>query len=106
MFGFISSPILIILIVLCTGFFLSLTLVSDAQLPFVRRLCLGASLVALSVGVAAALFFDKATIGFQFMSTFYLVPQANLSLALGVDGLSFVFLILTLITFPPLFLAA
>lgn len=40
------------------------------------------------------------------MSSFNFVPEYNLSFAVGVDGLSFVFLILTLITFPPLFLAA
>lgn len=105
MLGFLTSPILAIISILGAGFVLSL-LAPASRADAIRQICLAASLLALLVGVAAALAFDKATIGFQFMSTFNLVPQSNLSLALGVDGLSFVFLILTLITFPPLFLAA
>lgn len=105
MLGFLSSPILAIISILGFGFILAL-LAPVSRIDAIRQVCLSVSLLALCVGVAAALAFDKTTIGFQYMSTFNLVPQSNLSLALGVDGLSFVFLILTLITFPPLFLAA
>jgi len=105
MFTFLSSPVVTILSILGFGFILAL-LASSTKTTAIRQICLVASLSALSVGLASALSFDKATIGFQFLSTFNLVSQYNVSLALGVDGLSFVFLLLTLITFPPLFLAA
>jgi NADH:ubiquinone oxidoreductase subunit 4 (subunit M) len=52
------------------------------------------------------LLFDKAAAGYQFMSSTGFVAEYNSSFALGVDGLSYVFLLLTLFTFPFLFLAA
>lgn len=102
---FITSPIVTIISILSVGFILVL-LASVTKIMAIRQICLAASLLALCVGVFSALVFDKATIGFQFLNTFSFAPQYNVSLSLGVDGLSFVFLILTLITFPPLFLAA
>jgi len=50
--------------------------------------------------------FDKATVGYQYMSSIGFIAEYNSALALGVDGLSYVFLVLTLFTFPFLFLAA
>lgn len=97
----LQFPILAVIATLGSGLALTLLAVHSS-----RQICLFFSLVALFIGVAAAVPFDKATLGFQFMNTFNLLSSRNLSLALGVDGLSFVFLILTLVTFPPLFLAA
>lgn len=105
MFAVLYSPIISILGILTLGFTLSL-FASATKVAAIRQICLLTSLLALSVGVASTLVFDKATIGFQFLSTYNVLPQHNLSLSLGVDGLSLVFLLLTLVTFPPLFLAA
>jgi NADH:ubiquinone oxidoreductase subunit 4 (subunit M) len=60
----------------------------------------------LIVGVCAGLTFDKSAVGFQYMASIGFVAEYNSAFALGVDGLSYVFLMLTLFTFPFLFLAA
>jgi NADH:ubiquinone oxidoreductase subunit 4 (subunit M) len=101
----LTSPIITIISVLVLAFFYSI-ISSAKHVAFVRQLCLSASLIALLVGVLAGFSFDKAAAGYQFMSSFSYLKQYNTSLALGVDGLSFVFLLLTLVTFPILFLAA
>ena len=67
---------------------------------------LGLSIWALFLGVYACLFFDKSTAGFQFPVEFTYLSQYNLALSFGVDGISMVFLLLTLFTFPFLFVAA
>lgn len=101
----LTSPLLSIVFVLGAGFFYAL-IARVEKTDTIRKICLTSSLLALLIGVLAVLSFDKAAAGYQFMSVFNYLPQYNLSFAVGVDGLSFVFLILTLVTFPPLFLAA
>jgi NADH-quinone oxidoreductase subunit M len=101
----LTHPLLTIIAIL--GFGLLYSLIIGANRPaLVGQVCLFVSLAALAVGIAAVLSFDKAAAGYQFMTSFSLVSTYNTSLSLGVDGLSFVFLILTLITFPVLFLTA
>jgi NADH:ubiquinone oxidoreductase subunit 4 (subunit M) len=50
--------------------------------------------------------FDKSLAGFQYISAYHVLPNYNLALTFGVDGLSMVFLLLTLFVFPVSFLAA
>jgi len=102
---FLTSPILTIVSVLGLAFFYAL-IIGSKDIKTIRRICLFASLAALFTGVLMGLSFDKAAAGYQFMSSFSFVAGYNTALAIGVDGLSFVFLILTLVTFPVLFLAA
>ena len=99
----VSSPLLSIVLILGVGVFEALATSSAAN---VRKLCLLSSLAALFIGILACLSFDKASVGYQLMCSFNFIPEYNLSFALGVDGLSFVFLLLTLATFPALFLSA
>lgn len=101
----LTSPLLSIVGVLGLGFFYALVIRVE-KVDVIRQICLASSLLALFIGVMSVLSFDKSVAGYQFMSSFNYMPQYNLSFAVGVDGLSFVFLLLTLITFPPLFLAA
>jgi NADH:ubiquinone oxidoreductase subunit 4 (subunit M) len=101
----LASPILTIVSVLSVAFFYALV-IGAQRTALIRQICLVASFVALFVGVLAALSFDKAAVGYQYMSTFSFTAEYNSAFALGVDGLSYVFLILTLFTFPFLFLAA
>jgi NADH:ubiquinone oxidoreductase subunit 4 (subunit M) len=98
-----TQPVLVIVLILSVTFVVAL-FSAPALLGAVKQACLAVSLLSLFVGILAALSFDKGTLGFQFMHVFTDVPQYNISLAVGVDGLSFVFLLLTLVTFPPLFL--
>jgi proton-translocating NADH-quinone oxidoreductase chain M len=99
------SPLLSIVAILLISFILSLITPAE-KISTIRTACLSASLLAVAVGLLACLSFDKGAIGYQFMSGFHFVPEYNLTFALGIDGLSFVFLLLTLLIFPVLFLSA
>lgn len=101
----LQSPVLARTLVLTFGFFFSLTL--PANRPEVLRLVvLATSFSALLIGLFACLSFDKASLGFQFLYRIDLLPQYNLALTLGVDGLSRAFIRLTLFIFPLCFLAS
>lgn len=71
-----------------------------------RQLCLAVSFLTLCIAILMGLSFDKAATGYQFVSSVSFVAEYNTSFAVGVDGLSYIFLVLTLFTFPFLFLAA
>ena len=101
----LTQPLLSIVAVLSVSFVFSLVLRAE-KIASIRLICLGASFAALAIGVSAGLSFDKGAAGYQFLSGFNFVEQYNLTFALGVDGLSFVFLLLTLFIFPILFLSA
>jgi len=100
-----TSPVLTIISILGLAFFYAL-IIGAQKIEIIRKICLFASFAALVVGVLAGLSFDKASVGYQYLSTFSYVAEYNSAFALGVDGLSYIFLILTLVTFPFLFLAA
>jgi len=101
----LSSPILTIVSILSLAFFYALV-ISAEKIELIRKICLSASFAALLVGILMALSFDKASTGYQCLSSFNFVSEYNSAFAIGADGLSYVFLVLTLTTFPFLFLAA
>jgi len=72
---------------------------------YATRLAVVYSLAALLIGVYAGYNFDKS-LGFQYLSSYSVLPEYNLSLTFGADGLSMVFLLLTLFIFPVCYLAA
>jgi NADH-quinone oxidoreductase subunit M len=101
----LTSPLLCLVALLGLSF--AFSLLSKAEdIVRIRIACLLASLFALATGLLACLSFDKAAAGYQLMDGFNFVSQYNLTFALGVDGLSLVFLLLTLFIFPVLFLSA
>lgn len=105
MFSF--SPVWLLLLVLASSLlYVLLSPRTTATLLSVRAVCLWGSFFALAIGVSMSLTLDKAAVGYQFMSSIGFVSEYNSAFALGVDGLSYVFLMLTLFTFPFLFLAA
>jgi proton-translocating NADH-quinone oxidoreductase chain M len=105
MFAFFS-PLLAIVLTLVFGFALSLVTPAE-NIGRIRRACLASSLLALLFCLLSCLAFDRGTfVGYQFTCGFNFVPEYNLAFLLGVDGLSFIFLLLTLFTFPILFLSA
>lgn len=69
------------------------------------RIAIFCSFAGLLVGIWATLLFDKTVPGFQFLSSHPVLPSYNLSLTFGADGISMVFLLLTLFIFPVCFLA-
>jgi len=101
----LTHPLLSIVAILGVSFIFSLAARAE-RVALIRIVCLGASFASLVIGVLAGLSFDKGAAGYQFLSGFNFVEQYNLTFALGVDGLSFVFLLLTLFIFPVLFLSA
>jgi len=52
-----------------------------------------------------ALAFDKTANGFHYLERFDVLPQYNLTLTFGADGLSIVFVLLTVFIFPAMLLA-
>lgn len=105
MSAFLQNPLSVI------SFLLAVTLCFTLLLParnvsVIRYTILTSSLLALVMGALACLAFDKSDIGFQFLTTLNFIPAYNLSFTLGADGLSMVFLLLTLFIFPILFLSA
>lgn len=104
---FLNSPILALFTILsATLTFVLLVPRTEKYLLATRIVALSGSFAALAVGLAMGLTFDKSAVGYQYMSSIGFVSEYNSAFAIGVDGLSYVFLVLTLFTFPFLFLAA
>jgi len=78
-------------------------LISARKVKEIRLVALSASLVALSLGAVISFSFNQSISGFQFNQSVNLFSFNNLSFTLGIDGLSFVFLVLTLFVFPVCF---
>ena len=101
----LTSPIITIITLLGVTLFAALILPSE-KVALIRQLCLSVSFLVLCLSVLMGLSFDKSATGYQFVSNFSFIAAYNSTFALGVDGLSYIFLVLTLFTFPFLFLAA
>lgn len=99
------SPLLIIVLILAVGFIFSLLTASE-YVGRIRQACLISSFLALVFGLLACVAFDRGAVGYQFTCGFNFVREYNMAFALGVDGLSLIFLLLTLFIFPILFLSA
>lgn len=100
----LNSPVIVIVLLLAFSLCLSI-LAPYTKMHFIRQFTLAVSLVALAIGLLGCYSFDKSNLGFQFIAQVHFIPEYNLALTLGVDGLSMVFLLLTLFIFPILFLA-
>jgi len=104
----LTQPLLILILTL-TGT-LTLIVVVPSEISsnglVQKQIALFGSLVALLVGVIACFSFDQSTVGFQFLYRLNLLSAYNLSLSLGVDGLGFIFTLLTLFIFPICILAS
>lgn len=101
----LQQPLTLMLAVLFVGLALSLILPAD-RVETVRFFSLNVSCAALLIGLLSCLSFNKAVAGFQFTACLDLLPQYNLSFTLGADGISIVFLLLTLFIFPICFLSS
>jgi NADH-quinone oxidoreductase subunit M len=102
---FLQNPLALISLLLSATLVLTL-LLPARSIVTIRYTILSSSLLSLFMGAVACLSFDKSDIGFQFLATLNFIPEYNLSFSLGADGLSMVFLLLTLFIFPILFLSA
>lgn len=101
----LNQPLLSIVILLSSSLVIAIALPA-AKANVIKLLSLGTSLAALIIGTLSCLSFDKTAVGFQFLYSSEILPQYNLSFTLGADGLSIIFLLLTLFVFPICILAA
>lgn len=100
-----QQPFALLAVLLAAGFAFSLILPAN-RVDVIRTFALGLSSATLVIGLLSCLSFNKTMAGFQFTNRIDLLPQYNLSFTLGADGLSMVFLLLTLFIFPICFLSS
>lgn len=100
-----ENPLALISALLAATLLFSVTR-KDSEITETRYALLSVSIISLLIGVTSCLLFDKSETGFQFLTPVHFVPEYNLSFTLGADGLSMVFLLLTLFIFPILFMSA
>ena len=79
-------PILAGVLVLATG--------SDDKAPLARILALIGAMASFAVTLPLFTHFNRADAGFQFTEMHAWIPALNLNYALGVDGISVLFIIL------------
>jgi proton-translocating NADH-quinone oxidoreductase chain M len=84
---------------------LTLTMRNNA-VSELRNVSLFGSFVVLLLTTIAWMQYDRTNLGFQFIVEFMLLPQYNLNIAFGVDGMSLSFLLLTSFVTPFCILAA
>lgn len=101
---FLQQPLILLVVFLFLSFSFSLILPSD-RLDVIKLFSLAVSFIALFIGLLSCLSFNQS-FGFQFLFRLDILPQYNLGLTLGADGISMVFLLLTLFVFPVCFLTA
>jgi NADH-quinone oxidoreductase subunit M len=101
---FLQQPLLSLIVFLGASFTFSLLLPSSRP-EVIRLFSLVVSLIALLLGVLACLSFNQSA-GFQFLYRVDILPEYNLGFTLGADGISMIFLLLTLFVFPVCFLTA
>jgi NADH-quinone oxidoreductase subunit M len=99
---FFQNPLIYIVGLLSFGF-LFCQILEETKINVVRLFCLNISLAALFLGVLSCLAFNYSAVGFQFLLRLNVLPSDNLSFTLGADGLSMIFLLLTLFVFPVCF---
>lgn len=102
---FLQNPLTFVAALLAVTLTVNLILPAY-QIVTIRYNTLAASLLGLFLGVTSCLAFDKSDIGFQFLTSLNFIPEYNLGFTLGADGLSMLFVMLTLFIFPILFLSA
>lgn len=102
---FLQSPLICLVVVLTFAFFVCQSLPAS-RIEAVRSWCLGFSWIALILGVLSCLAFNQSMVGFQFLFHADLFLLNNLTFTLGADGLSMIFLLLTLFIFPLCFTAS
>lgn len=102
----LSSPLNSLIAVLVFNLVLSTVCLKSKLRRFTKQITLSSSLFALIIGLFLCLSLDKTNGGFQFVAYAKIIPQYNISFALGVDGFSTIFIMLTLFVFPICILSA
>jgi len=90
----------LLIYVLITPLIGVLTLIPVKQNLFVKRIALNISSLTFIISLLIWVLFEKNTGDFQFITNNIWVSSFNLNCALGIDGISLFFLLLTTLLFP------
>ena len=85
---------------------LVVALVPDGATATMRRLAVATSLVPLVLALRAWRLFDTARGDFQFTESFGWIPQLGISYNIGVDGISLLLVLLTVVLMPLVLLSS
>jgi NADH-quinone oxidoreductase subunit M len=66
----------------------------------IKQAALAISLIVAGVGISAALAFDTAKSGFQYVEKYSWIPSLGINYQLGVDGISLILILLSVILVP------
>ena len=71
-----------------------------ANSKLIKQVALAISLLVAGVGIFAALAFDTAKSGFQYVERYSWIPSLGINYQLGVDGISLILILLSVILVP------
>ena len=71
-----------------------------ANSKLIKQVALAISLLVAGVGISAALAFDTAKSGFQYVERYSWIPSLGINYQLGVDGISLILILLSVILVP------
>ena len=71
-----------------------------ANSKLIKQVALAISLVVAGVGISAALAFDTGKSGFQYVEKYSWIPSLGINYQLGVDGISLILILLSVILVP------
>jgi NADH-quinone oxidoreductase subunit M len=72
----------------------------SANSRLIKQAALAISLIVAGVGISAALAFDTAKSGFQYVEKYSWIPSLGINYQLGVDGISLILILLSVILVP------
>ena len=79
---------------------LLITFLPAANSKLIKQVALAISLLVAGVGISAALAFDTAKSGFQYVERYPWIPSLGINYQLGVDGISLILILLSVILVP------
>ena len=97
---FVIKNLLIINILFPILGILCLLFVPSNKTKLLKIIALNTSCFSFSCSLILWGFFEKSTSSFQFVTTFFWLPNLNLNYTIGVDGISLFFILLTTLLIP------
>jgi NADH:ubiquinone oxidoreductase subunit 4 (subunit M) len=85
---------------------LLLIFIPSSRTSLIRSIGLGTSLLTFTLSLFLWVWFDQSISKFQFVMELLWLPEMNINLSLGVDGISLFFVLLTTLLIPLCLLAS
>ena len=79
---------------------LLIALLPAANSRLIKQTALAVSLIVAGVGISAAIAFDTGFKGFQYVEKYSWIPSLGINYQLGVDGISLILILLSVILVP------